>query len=226
MRAGSQRLPNKNIRNFFGKPIFYYTLEYAKKTNIFDEIIVSTESKEVVKLCEEFNLKIPFLRPEQLSKDDVPLVDVCLHVIEEYEKQGKYFNNLCLLWATAPMRTDKDIINAYSMLKGDIEAVVGVTDYDFSIYSAFNIDKNYNLKSLFPNYLRLKSQKQPKVVCVNSTLCWLKVTTLKRERTWLPSKSKGYWMPRKYSTDIDTIDDWELAEFYYQNHSLTLTKND
>jgi N-acylneuraminate cytidylyltransferase len=220
IRMGSKRLPYKNVRDFFGKPIFVYTIEHAKNSYLFDEIMVSTESDLVDEMCSEYGQYIPFMRPEELAADNIKLVDVCAHVLEEYEERGRRFDNFCMLWATAPMRSAEDIVNSYGMLDVETDAVVAVTDYDLPVFCAMHIDDKNRMKPIFPKYIRLSSPEQPRAVCDNGSMCWVKVKAFKEHKTWLPPELKGYWMPRHHSVDIETIEDWNLTEYLYQHHFL------
>ena len=224
MRAGSKRLANKNIRDFFGKPIFVYTLEHARKCRLFNEIMVSTESEEVTDLCAEYGLDIPFLRPHELATDTTQLVHVCAHVIEAYEERGRNFDNFCILWATAPMRTAEDIVNAYKMFDEETDAVVAITNYDLPVFCAMYMDDKYRLEPVFPQYMKLSSGEQPRAFCDNGSMCWVRVSAFLQYHTWLPPRLKGYWMPKYCSVDIETIEDWNLAGYYYQFYNKRIKK--
>lgn len=221
IRQGSRRLPGKNIRDFFGKPLVAYTLEYARKSGCFDEIMVSTDAPEIADICRAHGAAVPFLRPAELATDTAQLVDVVRHVLKNYAGRGVLFDNFCLLWATAPMRTADDIRQAYAMFDTQTEAVVGVTSYEISVFSGFQMDAEHGLVPLFPATLRLPSSKQPPVCAVNSSLCWVRVRAFEQHNTWLPPRLKGYLMPRRFSVDIDTQDDWDLAEYYYRKYFLS-----
>jgi N-acylneuraminate cytidylyltransferase len=216
IRMGSKRLKNKNIKEFFGKPIFLYTLEHASTCGIFDEIFVSTESELVAKMCADHGYDIPFMRPAELAQDTTKLVEVCAHALKEYEKRNQTFKNFCLLWATAPMRTAEDIVHAYKMLDEETDAVVAITNYDLPVFCAMYMDDQYRLDPVFPQYMKLSSGEQPKAFCDNGSMCWVKVRAFLKYHTWLPPRLKGYWMPRHRSVDIETIEDWRLTEYYYQ----------
>lgn len=220
IRMGSKRLPRKNVRDFFGKPIFLYTLEAARNSGLFSEILVSTESEEVRDICRTNGLDLPFMRPDELANDKAQLVQVIEHVLGEYDKIGLYFDNFCILWATAPLRSNEDIQKGYSMLDVDADAVVGVTDYNLPVFCAQSMDDFGGLCPIFPDMLRLPSAKMPNAVCDNGSFCWVKVDSFKRHNTWLPPKIKGYWMPKNRSVDIDTEEDWKLAEYYYNSAKI------
>ena len=86
-RGGSKRIPNKNIRNFCGKPIISYILDAAKKSGLFNTIHVSTDSKQIIKVVENLGFKIDFVRPSDLADDYTPIMPVLKFVVEEYEKK-------------------------------------------------------------------------------------------------------------------------------------------
>ncbi len=221
MRKGSTRLKNKNFKDFFGKPIFLYTLEYAKKCGLFDEIFISTDSLEIKKISEENGFQCPYLRPDELASDNAQLNEVIKYTLDFLTSKGKNFDNICMLWGTAPMRTDKDIANGYEMLiADDAEAVVGITEYYQPVLCAMSIEKEGWLKPLFPEQQMLPSSQMPVTVVDNSAFCWIKTEAFHRHGTWLPPKIKGYMMPVYYSTDIDTAADWALAEFNYEHFFL------
>lgn len=218
-KSNSRRLPNKNIRSFLGRPMVEYTLEAAKKSELFDNIHVSTESEDVAGLCAEIGFPVDFLRPQELATDEAKLNDVCAYVLKTYSQQGVHFDNFCILWATAPMRTAEDIISAYNMLEEKVDGVVGVTEYNLPVYCAQNIDRQNNLAAVFPEMLLLSSSEMPKVVCDNGSLCWVRMKAYETFGNWLLPSLKGYYMPRNKSVDIDTQEDWEWAEFLCSRQS-------
>jgi CMP-N-acetylneuraminic acid synthetase len=218
VRTGSKRLTKKNIREFHGRPLFTYSVNCAINSGLFDEIHISTESEEVEKMCIELDVPPPFMRPEHLATDESTLQQVCEFVINEYSQRGSEFDSFCILWATSPMRLPEDITNAF-MLLDDTEAVVSTCEYDMPYFSGHELMEHNNLRPLFPKMLHGK-QKRPTIVSVNSSLCWVKTKDFLEQKTWLPKKLKSYKMPRYRSTDIDTSDDWDLAEFLYSKYAV------
>lgn len=214
VKAQSNRLPNKNTRDFFGQPIFIHTLDYAMASGVFDNILVSTESDKVRQLCGQYGHTVPFLRPLELATDDAQLVDVCLDALGEYKRRGRDFDNFCILWATAPMRTDLDIRAALKLLDDETDAVVGVTDFYYPPLCAMEQGANHFISPMFPRRCVLPNTKLPRTVVDNGSLCWVTVKAFKAHKTWMPPKLRGYWMPRERSVDIDTEEDWKLAEYY------------
>jgi pseudaminic acid cytidylyltransferase len=221
VRTGSKRLKQKNFKNFHGKPLFHYTVEIALDSGVFDEIHISTESEELAAKCSVFNVAPKFLRPDNLATDSATLQQVCEFVLEEYQQRGSEFDEFCILWATAPMRTIQDILESHQMLSDETDGVISVTDYDLPVFCAQKIGEDNQLDPLFPEMLRLPGSQMPKAVCDNGCLSWVKTDAFWRHRTWLPPKIKGYHMPRHRSVDIDTQEDWDIAEYLYQKHNWT-----
>jgi len=218
VRTGSKRLPGKNTRDFYGRPLFSYAIDCAIESGLFDEIHVSTESEEVAKMSEGFGAKPNFMRPNELATDEATLQQVCEFVLNEYRRKEQLFDFFCILWPTSPLRTSVDVVNSYHLL-GDHEAVVSVCEYDFPYYSGHILLPEDKLVPVSPDLLFGK-QDRPTVVCVNSSLCWVRVEAFYTQHTWLPRDLTGYKMPRSKSTDIDTQIDWDWAEFLYKKYGL------
>jgi len=121
-RGGSKGLPKKNIRPLLGKPLIGWTIEQAKESKYIDEIFVSTDSQEIADVSGNFGIKVPFLRPPELAKDDSATSDAILHVLNELKNSGKTYDYVALLEPTSPLRKDEDIDNALKKLIDDKNA--------------------------------------------------------------------------------------------------------
>jgi CMP-N-acetylneuraminic acid synthetase len=217
IRTGSKRLPGKNIKDFFGKPIFAHTLEHAKNSGLFDTIMVSTESSEVADMCRDLGFPVPFLRPPELATDQAQLVQVVAHALDSFADQGRNFDNVCMLWATAPMRDDEDICAAYDLLfqSEETEAVVAVTDYYYPPLCAMTTDQDGYLVPMFPDLISLPGSRHPATFIDNGSMCWVRSTAFRKHHSWLPPKTRGYHMPKCRSVDLDDDTDWDLLSFYH-----------
>ena len=216
VRMGSKRLKNKNILDFFGRPLFVHTIDAALKSGLFDEIHVSTESQRVVEICEEYNLSVRFLRDEVLASDTASLESVCAYVLDVYKNEYNInFENFCLLWATSPLRSSEDVVNSYGLLTEEADGVVSVTNYDLPVFCAQQEKSDGFLTPNFPDKFWLPSQKMPNVCCDNGCLCWVKVKAFNKEGVWMPKKTKPYYMEKSKSVDIDTQEDLDMAKYYY-----------
>ena len=111
-RGNSERIKNKNIVNFFGKPIIYWPIKNAKKTNLFKKIIVTTDNRKIAKISKSFGAEVPFVRPKSISDRKTGILKVVKHSIKLLEKKVK-FNYVCCIFATAPLLNKKIIMAAY-----------------------------------------------------------------------------------------------------------------
>ena len=100
-RGGSKRIPRKNVKPFLGKPMVAYSIENALSTGLFEEVMVSTDDLEIVDVAIQYGASVPFLRSETTANDYATLADVISEVLDMYCKQGKRFDNVCLLLATS-----------------------------------------------------------------------------------------------------------------------------
>lgn len=220
VRAGSTRVKKKNFLNFYGKPLFVYTYEHAKKSNLFEKIVISTESEEVLDICKQYNIEVEYKRPDVLADGNISLDDVCLDVLRYYEEKDLEFNHMCLLWATAPMRDDNDIKNAFALLTSDpiANAVIAVTKYYFSPYCAVTSKEDGTLNPILPEQFWLGSHAWPETLVDCGSMSWVNVEVFKSEKSWMPTKSKPYIMPRYKSVDLDTEEDLELLGLYFEKY--------
>ena len=111
-RGGSKRIPNKNIKDFCGKPIIYYSLKAASNSKLFSKIHISTDSKEIFDTAKIMGFEPDFMRPKSLSEDDTPLMPVMRFVADEYRKIGEIFDEVWLLMSCAPLINSSHLVEA------------------------------------------------------------------------------------------------------------------
>ena len=116
-RGNSKRIKNKNIVNFLGKPIIYWSIRAAIKTKIFDKIIVSTDNEKISKISAKFGAEILFRRPSYLADGKTEIIDVIKHSIRWFSNNKMKLKNICCIFATAPLLNYKRIIQGYKVLK-------------------------------------------------------------------------------------------------------------
>ena len=131
-RGGSKRIPGKNIREFCGKPILAYSVEAAVYSGLFDEVMVSTDDREIAEIGKQYGARVPFYRSERTSDDYATTNDVLLEVLEEYEKRGEYFEAACCLYPTAPFVTAEKLKNAMELLLvSDADTLIPVVAFSY-----------------------------------------------------------------------------------------------
>ena len=235
-RGGSKRIPRKNIKEFCGKPIIAYSIEAALQSGVFDTVMVSTDDKEIAAIAEKYGAEVPFMRSEATSNDTATTSDVLIEVLNTYEARGEKYDIAACIYPTAPFITAERLREAVEMLKGmktgngtgeaimdaekdeaftDADTVIPVVRYSYPPQRAYEIRNGY-LEFRAPEYMDTRSQDltpwyhdagQFYVFSVDS---FLKTGRITAGRI-LPME-----IPETEVQDIDTAEDWVLAEMKYR----------
>lgn len=210
-RGGSKRIPKKNIKEFCGKPIIAYSIESALKSEMFDEVMVSTDSEEIAEIAKSYGANVPFYRSEKTSGDFATTIDVLKEVMEEYQKRGKTFDKIACIYPTAPFITSEKLINSMEMLKDDVYEVIPVVKFSFPPQRAFAI-RNDSLVFLHPENAKRRSQDMEPLYhdCGQFYIMSPKVLEETGEGRICP-----FIMPESEVQDIDTEEDWKIAEMKF-----------
>lgn len=213
-RSGSKGLRNKNILSLNGKPLIAYTIDAALNSGIFDKIMVSTDSEEYAEIAEKYGAEVPFLRSEGNSSDMASSWDVVKEVLYKYIEDFKIqFSDFCLLQPTSPFRTEKDIINGYSLYKQkNVGAVTSVCECDHPPAWSMVLPDDGSLKRFRENLLNIPRQGYEKYYRLNGAL-YIRAVSYEDEINIIDTREFAYIMQRSHSLDIDTIEDFQFAEF-------------
>ncbi len=222
-RIGSKRIPQKNIRDFFGKPMIYYALETVIKSKLFDKIHVSTDSDLIIDLVNEFGLLVDFKRPEELSDDITPLMPVLKFVVQEYLKIGETFNEVWMIMPCSPLINENDLLRASNMFNelDPKQTIIPVVEYSAPIQWAFSIDSQLNLIPQNKGDFKVRSQDLKKYYYDTGTFVIYPINNIinsKYEGT--DNELKAFLLPRNKSIDIDTEDDWLMCEILYKMNNI------
>lgn len=217
-RGSSKRLPGKNIKLLYGKPLIHYTIEAAK--GVFDDsiICVSTDDEDIKQVSEQTGLKVPFLRPKDLAKDTTDSRSVLLHAYEYYKNEKGYEAGvIILLQPTSPLRNSSHIREALELYHEGLDMVVSVKETDANPYFVLyeENDNGYLDKSKKGNFTR--KQDCPDVWEFNGAIYIINIQSLKNSDIQNFKKTNKYVMSKNDSVDIDTETDWILAEIFLQN---------
>lgn len=212
-RGGSKRIPRKNVKPFMGKPILAYSIENALATGLFDEVMVSTDDPEIMEVSKQFGASVPFVRTEKTANDFAPLPDVLHEVVEMYAEQGKTFDNMCCILATCPLVKASYISEAYQkLINSDFISVYPVVQFSYPILRSLKMDEHGEVSMNWPEYARTRSQDLAPAYHDSGTFYWHKVVQ------WMGGKRKngGIVIAEDLVQDIDTEEDWRMAELKYQ----------
>lgn len=213
-RGGSKRIPRKNIKNFFGKPIIAWTIELAIKSGCFDKVIVSTDDKEIAEVAEFYGAEIPFMRSEKLSDDHTVLNSVISDAIKRLNLDINY---LCVILPTAPLIQVEDIQRGLKELisKPDFDFAFTVTDFGFPIQRALRIDDG-QVSMFEPDHINTRSQDLERAWHDAGQFYWGKPSSWLEGEPVFGSKSIPIKLPRFRVQDIDSMEDWSRAEFIFK----------
>ena len=212
-RGGSKRIPRKNVKPFMGKPILAYSIENALATGLFEEVMVSTDDPEIMEVSKEFGASVPFVRTEKTANDFAPLADVLHEVVDMYAEQGKTFDNMCCILATCPLVKSSYISEAYQkLINSDFISVYPVVQFSYPILRSLKMDELGEVSMNWPEYAKSRSQDLAPAYHDSGTFYWHKVDPWMRG----DRKGGGIVIAEDLVQDIDTEEDWRMAELKYQ----------
>lgn len=223
-RGGSKRIPRKNIKPFFGKPMIAYSIEAAQDSGCFDKIIVSTDDSEIAKIALKFGAEVPFIRPNKISDDHATTIDVIKHAIDWCEKQSWNLDLICCIYATAPFLLGSDLVQGLDVIErnADLEYVFSATSYSFPIQRAIKLTQSGNVEMFAPENELVRSQDLEESYHDAGQFYWGKVTAFKTGKKFFQKHSSIVELPRERVQDIDTLEDWKFAEALYSVNQRTI----
>lgn len=215
-RGGSKRIPRKNVKEFLGKPILAYSIEAALESNLFSEVMVSTDDIEIAEVARQYGAKIPFYRSENASDDYASTFDVLDEVLSNYKNSSKSFNTLCCIYPCAPFVNSLKLITAYKILcEGSFESVIPVVAYSFPVQRSF-IVKDNKLSYKYPEFEKTRSQDLEKIYHDTGQFYWCKVNSLIKNKGIMNQNTGFLELTELEIQDIDNDVDWQMAELKFK----------
>ena len=216
-RAGSKRIPGKNIKPFLGKPIIAYSIEAALQSGIFDKVIVSTDSEEIAEIAREYGAEVPFFRPKELCDDHTATAPVVTHAISWFMDNGINPDYVCCIYATAPFVAPEYLNQGYETIsKNNCTTCYSITTFHFTIFRALRINKNGNTEMYWPEHELTRSQDFEEAYHDAGQFYWVNCKKFIKTQKLYADDSLPVILPRYLVQDIDTNEDWELAEYLYK----------
>ena len=212
-RGGSKGIPHKNIKPLNGKSLIHYTIDEAREIVDDEDICVSTDDPKIIKCVEDYGLKVPFIRPEELATDTAGTYEVLLHALNYYVKQGRHYDVVLLLQNTSPFRKAEQIKEALKLYTPDVDMVVSVKECAANpYYCVFEENSEGYLHVCKGDGNIFRRQDAPKVYEYNGAIYIMNAETLKTTHMHKMQKRVKYVMDDLSSFDLDTMWDWEIAE--------------
>lgn len=215
-RGGSKRIPRKNIRPFFGKPVIEYSINTARGCGLFEEIMVSTDDEEIATIARDAGASVPFYRSEQTSNDHAGIVDVIKEVLLRYKQSGNEFDCFCCILPTAPLLRPERLNEAFEiMMNGNYDSVFPVVQFSYPIQRALTVE-NLRARMLWPeNYAKRSQDLQPAYHDAGQ-FYWMWTDRFFSQNKVFAENSGAVVLSEREVQDIDTEEDWILAEMKYR----------
>ena len=212
-RGGSKRVPGKNIMNFCGKPMIAWTIEAAKKSNLFKDIIVSTDSPEIASIAIKHGALVPVLR-KSASDDISPVSEATIHTLNELENIGLKYDVVIQLFAVCPLRNAEDIKKAYSFFVNQKTSfLISCFKYVWmNPWWAVELEDGFKPKKIFNDTLNKRSQDLPELYCPTGAVWIANIKNLKKDNTFYGEDHVFWEMDWERALDIDSQEDIELGK--------------
>lgn len=216
-RGGSKRIHRKNIRDFYGKPIFAWSIEAAINSECFDRIIVSTDDEEIAFVAKRYGAEVPFMRPAHLADDYTSTTAVIAHAIDWQNSHGEAADKVCCLYATAPFVQATDLQKGLDILESsEAEYAFSVTSYEFPIQRAVRIMGNQRVEMFQPEHFNTRSQDLEEAWHDAGQFYWGRAAAWLGNKPIFSTDAVPVLLPRHRVQDIDTLEDWERAELMFK----------
>ncbi len=223
-RKGSKAIKDKNIKSFNKKPLIYWTIKAAVKSNCFDKIIVSTDSKKIQKYSKSMKVECPFLRIKKLSGDKSLVHDAILNVLNYYKKKNYFPDVVVLLQPTSPLRDINDIQKScklFKKLKPDSLVTITKVPHNFNPENLYLIKKNFLTNFNDKDKILKHRQNYKSFYARNGASIYM--TSIKKIHKYiLGGKIAYHIMQSLKSIDINNIDDFKLAEIIQKKFKYNL----
>ena len=215
-RGGSKRIPRKNIKDFYGKPLIAYSIEVALESKLFDKVIVTTDDEEIASIAKAYGAVVPFLRPKELSDDFIGTEDVINHTLDFLKENNELYDYVCTIYATAPLLQKRYLMEGFEKLKNSTAInAFSATSMPFPIQRTFKIDNNGRCEMFTPEHYNSRSQDLEEAYQDAGQFYWKKLNK-KSDEIMFGKDSIPIILPRHLVQDIDTLEDWQRAEIMYE----------
>ena len=216
-RGGSKRIPRKNIKEFLGKPIIAYAIENAIKSNLFDEIMVSSDDDEIIGLAKELGAKVPFKRSVENSNDYASTMDVITEVISSYSNLGYKFEYGCCIYPCTPLLSKENLIKSYQILnERNLDCVFPIVRFGFPIQRAVRLNELGLVEMIQPKHLITRSQDLEVSFHDAGQFYSFKVDNLINKQKLVTENTGFIELSELEVQDIDNLVDWKIAELKYK----------
>ncbi|MCI5059466.1 MAG: acylneuraminate cytidylyltransferase family protein [Alphaproteobacteria bacterium] len=216
-RGGSKRIPKKNIRDFKGKPMIAWTIGAALESGLFQHVLVSTDDPEIAEIVVEHGAECPFLREEH-HDDHSPVSEATLKALfQAQEHYNETYDIVAQLMPNCPLRSAVTIKNMFEKFTAEqVDFMLSHTRYGWlNPWWACEMDKSGEVKPLFEQKLKERSQDLPELCCPTGAVWMARCKDFIEHKTFHAPGKKAFIMDWQEAVDIDDMDDWAMAELLF-----------
>ncbi len=214
-RGGSKRIPRKNIRPFHGRPIIAYSIEAAIASALFEDVMVSTDDEEIAAVAREHGAEVPFMRSAATSDGFATTADVLMEVLQTYIEGHRSFDFACCIYPTAPFVTPAKLREGLERLEDGADSVIPVTRFSFPIWRSFKMEDG-RLAYNWPEHAPQRSQDLPPAFHDAGQFYFFRTPQFLESGRLIGHNTVGIEVDELEVQDIDTEQDWQLAEVKYR----------
>lgn len=215
-RGGSKRIPKKNIKDFLGKPIIAYSIEVALGSQLFDEVMVSTDDEEIASIATQYGANVPFTRTEKTSNDYATTMDVLNEVTTQYrDKFNMTFDYICCIYATAPLIKAEHLREGFKLLsEKKYSSVYPVVPFSYPVLRGVKINEQGRTEMMWKEYMNSRSQDLEPVYHDAGQWYWYRPSEI--NNSLFTNNTASIILNEEEVQDIDNSTDWKLAEMKYE----------
>jgi pseudaminic acid cytidylyltransferase len=221
-RGGSKRIPAKNVRLFGGKPMIAWSIAAAIESGCFERIVVSTDDEQIAEIARGAGAEVPFMRPARLADDFTGTMPVIQHAIEWITHQGASPKLACCIYATAPFIAATDLRRGLEVLEQSrSDYAFSVTSFAFPPQRAIRITADQRVEMVDPAQFNVRSQDLEEIYHDAGQFYWGRTDAWLASKPIFSSVASAVILPRHRVQDIDTPEDWQVAELMFKaQHNL------
>jgi N-acylneuraminate cytidylyltransferase len=220
-RGGSKRIPRKNIRLFNDKPMIAWSIAAARDSGCFDVVAVSTDDREIAAVARQYGAAVPFFRPAELADDHVGTIPVMRHAVEWYSQNTAAPSEVCCVYATAPFIDPADIRRGFDVfIASGSSYTFSVTTFPSPIQRAFRLNRDSRVEMFHPELFNARSQDLEPAYHDAGQFYWGRACAWRSQERVFGPNATVVILPRYRVQDIDTEEDWEMAEHLFRALAL------
>lgn len=224
-RAGSARIPKKNIRNFFGKPLIAHTILQARSNKLIDRVIVDTDSPKIASIAKKYGAEAPYLRPKRLAGSKAQVIDAIILLLGRLKKDEGYEpTHVMILQTTSPLREHRDINVCWDLMRRTNAATVLTVAPTHPRLYHLDEKRNIVLANRFTKNSTNVQDWRPGYILNGCFVYIVKTSALLKERSVITKNTKAVVCDKWRSVDLDTPEDWAMAELLYKNRKFIASR--